>query len=110
MILPALNAFLVAEAPDGVLVWGRIIAMHVELTRCTIHIPPLEDDSGEVDCLEFPPWKLVHCHHQPVAEYIKIDGKEHFLEAADDTFAWRLTREAIARAMTDFSKYKGELI
>lgn len=109
MILPCLNAFIVAEAPQGELMWGRVVAMHVELHRCVLHIPG-GHEKHEVETLEFPPWKLVHCHHQPVAEYIKVDGKETFLAGADDTLAWRLTREAISRAMTDFSKYDGELL
>lgn len=111
MILPCLNAFLVAEKPGGDLLWGRIVAMHVETRRCVLHvIAGAVAGTAEVDVLEFPPWKLVHCHHQPIAEYIKVDGKEVFFEGADDSFAWRLTREAVARSMTDFSKYDGELL
>jgi hypothetical protein len=108
VILPMLNAFIVAEAPQGELLWGRVVAMHVELHRCVLHVPGINDP--EVDVLEFPPWKLVHCHHQPVAEYIMVDRKETFFDGADDSLAWRLTREAVARAMTNFSKYEGELL
>jgi hypothetical protein len=82
--------------------------MHVDLKRqvCALHVVtyPNAQESFEV-----PPWKMIHCHHQPLLEFITINGKRHKLEPADDSEAWRLTREVIARAMTNFEKYdRGE--
>lgn len=99
MLIPQLNAFIVAECPsDPEMTWGRITRMEVgpDFANIWVAIGAHEDF-----ICRFPPWKLLHCHHQPIGYEDKKTKK--WVPGADDTIEWRLTREAIARAMSFYN-------
>jgi hypothetical protein len=87
--------------------WGRVHSMEVDLPNKKAVLNVITGPAVQ-ERFEVPPWKLIHCHHQPQLEFITVNGKRIKLDPADDSEAWRLTREAITRAMTDFSKYDEE--
>lgn len=100
MLMPQLNAFIVAElAENEEMCWGRVVSMFVGHLTVTLGISVGVDRDGVMQTFTItcPPWRLLHCHHQPADLFNKTTGK--LLEpAADDSAAWRETREAVARA------------
>lgn len=81
---------------DDMWVEGRVKGIEFRDADATVWVIT---GPGQVDEIVCPPWRLEHCHHQPVVEYITINGKRLKQGAADDSLAWRMTREAIAKAM-----------
>lgn len=96
MIMPELNAFVLIEleGANGRGYWGRVMSMFATRNNLTMGISIAAGDVRTVMC---PPATLIHCHHQPVDWTDPKTGK--FYPGADDSDAWRHTREAFARAM-----------
>lgn len=101
MRMPQLNAFVVAEfTPNAEMCWGRVLSLFVGHDSVTLGISVGHKQSFTITC---PPWRLLHCHHQPMDF---VDKKGRIIEpAADDSPAWRETREAIARACMKCGKH-----
>lgn len=104
-LMPRLNAFVVMQSPidSELLEWGRVLAMNIDVQNQEVTLKIAIENDIQCSCV-CPPWKLIHCHPQPLLEFVTVDGKRIKLDPADDSLAWRLTGEAIARAMTDFTK------